>query len=99
LATSENAAQRHRIFTIEPILMGTFTRTQLPEAGLCSNLAGASCEVQLWSSHDTSANANKAILNSALLPLMPSVIGKKSLDLPPYSSAVVQLTTTKCIST
>src|SRR5882672_2530390 len=91
LATPENASQRHLIFTFEPTLMGIFTRMHAPEGDLSSNLASASCEVPFWSSHDTSAIAKRAVLSSALFPLMLGMIGKKSKDLTSYLSAVIDL--------
>jgi hypothetical protein len=63
------------------------------------DLPGASCEVPFWSSHDTSAIAKRAVLSSALIPSMLSMIGKKSTGLTSYWSVVVQLTRTKPIGT
>jgi hypothetical protein len=91
------SGQRHLIFTFEPTLMGVFTRMHAPEGDLSSNLASASCEVPFWSSHDTSAIAKRAVLSSALFPLMLGMIGKKSKGLTSYLSAVIDLTTTKTL--
>jgi hypothetical protein len=68
------------IFTLDPTLIGVFTRMHAPEVDLSSIVAEESCAVPSWSSHDNSTSAMIAFLGSLLTPLMLCTIGKKSKD-------------------
>ena len=71
LAMAENCSRCHLTMSLEPTLMGVFTRMQAPDGEVSSMVAGSRLGMPSGSSQETSATAHKTVLGSKLRPSMP----------------------------